>query len=103
MTRVSAIEAKELPGMDQHPKDTGQGEGGEPRQAPLIPEVIDRRTGDDEQDWGAGAPFEGQVRGPFAPYTVGGGRVRVYGCSPGCLILVVVVSLILTLLLNAIF
>jgi hypothetical protein len=34
---------------------------------------------------------------------VGGGRVRVYGCSPGCLIVTVVVSLILTLLLNAIF
>lgn len=32
----------------------------------------------------------------------GGGRVRVYGCSPGCLMISLAVSLILTLLLNAI-
>ena len=31
-----------------------------------------------------------------------GGRVRVYGCSPGCLIASLVVSLLLTLFLNAI-
>jgi hypothetical protein len=89
--------------MDQPPKDTDNREPGESRKAPLIPEVIDRRTGDDRPGWGAGTPFEDQGRGPFAPYTVGGGRVRVYGCSPGCLIVSVIVSLILTLLLNAIF
>ena len=28
------------------------------------------------------------------------GRVRVYGCSPGCLLLSLAVSLVLTLLVN---
>ena len=31
-----------------------------------------------------------------------GGRVRVYGCSPGCLIASLIASLLLTLFLNAI-
>jgi hypothetical protein len=31
-----------------------------------------------------------------------GGRVRVYGCSPGCLVASLIVSLLLTLFLNAI-
>ena len=30
----------------------------------------------------------------------GGGRVRVYGCSPGCLLLSLGLSLLLTILLN---
>jgi len=30
----------------------------------------------------------------------GGGRVRVYGCSPGCLLLSLGLSLFLTILLN---
>lgn len=72
----------------------------EPRQAPLTPEVVEPGTSDDAGGWGTGAPLGG---GPFAPRTFGGGRVRVYGCSPGCLLISVVVSLILTLLLNAIF
>jgi hypothetical protein len=29
-----------------------------------------------------------------------GGRVRVYGCSPGCLLVSLAVSLILTILVN---
>jgi hypothetical protein len=30
----------------------------------------------------------------------GGGRVRVYGCSPGCLLLSLGISIFLTILLN---
>ena len=30
----------------------------------------------------------------------GGGRVRVYGCSPGCLLLSLGLSVLLTILLN---
>ena len=51
-------------------------------------------------DAGTGGPHSTD---PFGPRTFAGGRVRVYGCSPGCLIASLVISLILTLLLNAIF
>ncbi len=37
----------------------------------------------------------------FGPRSFGGGRVRVYGCSPGCLLLMLFVSLLLTIVLNA--
>ncbi len=40
---------------------------------------------------------------PFAPRLFAGNRVRVYGCSPGYLILSLLLSLILTLILNSIF
>ena len=41
---------------------------------------------------------------PFGtPREFAGGRVRVYGCSPGCLITSLVVSLLLTLFLNLLF
>ena len=36
----------------------------------------------------------------FRGRELGGGRVRVYGCSPGCLGLSLLVSLVLTLLVN---
>ncbi len=40
----------------------------------------------------------------FRPQEFGGGRVRVYGCSPGCLMISLLVSIvasvILTLVLN---
>ena len=45
----------------------------------------------------------GQFGGMFAPRSVGDGRVQVWGCSPGCLIASLLVSALLTLLLNAIF
>ncbi len=38
----------------------------------------------------------------FDPRTFAGGRVRVYGCSPGCLLTSLLVSIFLTLLLNTI-
>lgn len=37
----------------------------------------------------------------FGPREFGGGRVRVYGCSPGCIVVSLVVSLILSVLLTA--
>ena len=40
------------------------------------------------------------MRSLFQPRSVAGGRVQVFGCSPGCLIVSLVVSVILTILLN---
>ncbi|HVM16131.1 MAG TPA: hypothetical protein VM290_00930 [Gaiellaceae bacterium] len=37
----------------------------------------------------------------FRPWTSRSGRVRVYGCSPGCLLASLALSLLLTLALNA--
>ncbi|MEA2582280.1 MAG: hypothetical protein QOF33_365 [Thermomicrobiales bacterium] len=39
----------------------------------------------------------------FGPRTYAGGRVRVFGCSPGCLVLSLIISILLTLFLNALF
>jgi hypothetical protein len=36
----------------------------------------------------------------FGGRDVGSGRVRVYGCSPGCLVVSILLSLFLTLVLN---
>jgi len=36
----------------------------------------------------------------FSPKESKGGRVRVYGCSPGCLLVSLAVSLFLTLAVN---
>jgi hypothetical protein len=36
----------------------------------------------------------------FGPRDVAGGRVQVWGCSPGCLLLSLLVSIVLTILLN---
>ncbi|HZG36867.1 MAG TPA: hypothetical protein VEY87_13585 [Gaiellaceae bacterium] len=36
----------------------------------------------------------------FSPRRYRGGRVQVYGCSPGCLLLSLAVSLFLTLAVN---
>jgi hypothetical protein len=40
------------------------------------------------------------MRDLFGPRSYKGGRVQVWGCSPGCLLLSVVVSVVLTILLN---
>lgn len=37
----------------------------------------------------------------FRPYTSRGGGFRVYGCSPGCLLISLALSIFLTLALNA--
>lgn len=39
-------------------------------------------------------------REQLAPKMPSGGRVRVYGCSPGCLLLSLAVSVVLTILVN---
>jgi hypothetical protein len=39
-------------------------------------------------------------RNPLPPKTPGGSRVRVYGCSPGCLLLSLAISVVLTILVN---
>ena len=36
----------------------------------------------------------------FEPKEYKGGRVRVYGCSPGCLLVSIAISVLLTLLVN---
>jgi hypothetical protein len=75
-----------------------------PPSGPLRPEIID-----DEEIGARGRPDSADplVRTLFGPREFSGGRVRVYGCSPGCLLLSllisVVASILLTLLLNAIF
>ena len=40
------------------------------------------------------------MRSPFGGRSYRGGSVRVYGCSPGCLLISLLLSVILTLLLN---
>lgn len=44
-----------------------------------------------------------QFGGMFAPRSFGNGRVQVWGCSPGCLVASLLISALLTLLLNALF
>jgi hypothetical protein len=39
----------------------------------------------------------------FGPRTFGNGRIQVWGCSPGCLVASLIASVVLTLLLNAMF
>lgn len=38
----------------------------------------------------------------FGPREMAGGKVQVYGCSPGCLLVSLAVSIMLTILLNLI-
>jgi len=38
----------------------------------------------------------------FPSRDLSGGRVRVYGCSPGCLLTSLIVSIVLTVLINVI-
>jgi hypothetical protein len=47
--------------------------------------------------------FGGSGFGPFGPRSFGNGRIQVWGCSPGCLIASLIGSVVLTLLLNAMF
>jgi hypothetical protein len=42
-----------------------------------------------------------EARGLFSPREFKGGRVKVYGCSPGCLAVSLALSLFLTLAVNA--
>jgi|GEM_PF-4511765 len=47
-----------------------------------------------------GSGVNQQMRDLFGPRSYKGGRVQVWGCSPGCLILSIVVSVVLTIALN---
>jgi hypothetical protein len=48
-----------------------------------------------------GGPFgSGSFGSMFGPRSFGGGRLQVWGCSPGCLIASLVGSIFLTLVLN---
>ncbi len=40
------------------------------------------------------------MRWLFGPRDVAGGRVQIWGCSPGCLLASLLVSIVLTILLN---
>lgn len=106
--------------MDQQPRnephpepESSSGNTGRPspreplRPEPLVPEVLEPGEEQYEPGPGGGMPFGGGPGGMFEPRSFGGGRVQVFGCSPGCLILSLVVSVVLsvvlTLLLNLIF
>jgi hypothetical protein len=39
----------------------------------------------------------------FGPRSFGNGRIQVWGCSPGCLVVSLIASVVLTILLNALF
>ena len=95
--------------MEQDPwrRDEPPGDAGEP---PLTGEVIDAGSRMETPGWESGYPFrdrEGVGGWLVGPRSCRGGRVQVYGCSPGCIILSCIVSLVasilLTLLLNWIF
>jgi hypothetical protein len=67
-----------------------------PERAEPVESVESDRFGERSYDGGStGSPLFGQPR-EFA-----GGRVRVYGCSPGCLIASLAISLLLSWLLTA--
>ena len=79
---------------------------------PLVPEIVEPGGGDpfSQEPFGPGsAQYSGtpSTRTPFGGRDFTGGRLRVYGCSPGCLLtsllVSIILSLMLTLLLNAIF
>lgn len=84
----------------------GSGASERERAESLIPDVLEPGE-EDRSRPGGGVPFGGGPGGMFESRSFGGGRVQVYGCSPGCIILSIVISValsvILTLLLNLIF
>ncbi len=66
---------------------------------PLIPDVIERPPREDPR--GADYPFLGSnIFGEGRSFA--DGKIRVYGCSPGCLITSLILSVVLTVLLNLI-
>jgi hypothetical protein len=69
----------------------------------LTPDVIGPESDEGYAGQPGGSPFGGGRGGSFfEPRSFGGGRIQVFGCSPGCLIISLIASVILTLLLNAI-
>jgi hypothetical protein len=39
----------------------------------------------------------------FKPRSFGNGRIQVWGCSPGCLLVSLLISVVLTILANLLF
>lgn len=81
-----------------------------PRQAPPDEEeplIVTPRPAVFEDEPESQPPPSGFGRsgfGPmFGPRSFGNGRIQVWGCSPGCLIASFIASVVLTLLLNAMF
>jgi hypothetical protein len=50
---------------------------------------------------GCGPALEALLTRPLSPKEFRGGRVKVYGCSPGCIAVSIGLSLFLTLAVNA--
>lgn len=72
---------------------------------PALDDGGDLLPAGDEGGFGRGQEFPSGQGLPLGgePREFAGGRVRVYGCSPGCLALSLAVSLILSLLLSGAF
>ncbi len=72
---------------------------------PALDDGGDRLPAGDQGGSGRGQEFPSGQGLPLGaePREFAGGRVRVYGCSPGCLFLSLAVSLILSLLLSGVF
>lgn len=84
----------------QEPEPAGHDAGSEPPTG----EPLSR--GPVGQPGGTGASRRAlpESLGPmFAPRSLGGGRVQLFGCSPGCLVASLIASVLATLLLNALF
>jgi hypothetical protein len=69
-----------------------------------VPPLEDRFHHDDERprtkSTGVAEAAAGMKVGMFEPKEFKGGRVKVYGCSPGCLAVSIGLSLLLTLAIN---
>lgn len=72
---------------------------------PALDDGGDLLPAGDQGGFGRGQEFPSGQELPLGgdPREFAGGRVRVYGCSPGCLFLSLAVSLILSLLLSGVF
>jgi hypothetical protein len=71
----------------------------EPHQEPAQGHVARSQNRPGEQP-GGGGRIESVL---FGPREFADGRVRVYGCSPGCLVVSLVVSVLLSVLLTLLF
>jgi len=99
--------------MDQYPQEPFGSTEPPGRQAPpdpLVPDIVERRStghGAYQENGSQYDDRDGVGTRLFGPRSFAGGRVQVYGCSPGCLVVSLIVSVlasvVLTLLFNALF